>query len=139
MNHHYCEASEQLFINKRCGPGSTGVRPALQSLHLIHFLVKGPLPLSYRSPWRSGRGGAEGSRGEGVGGIGRAVQTPLAAHSMVINDHPTGADSELAGERRKHRAASPRANVRARRNLSEGCREGPGCFLLWLEIGDRMA
>lgn len=93
VNQDYCEASEQLLVNQRRGPGSTGVRPAPQSLPRIHFLGKGPLPLSYRSPWRSGRVGV--SRGVGMGG---AEQTPLAAHSVVINEPPTGTELQLAGE-----------------------------------------
>lgn len=75
----------------------------------------------------------------GRGGCG-AVQTPLAAHSMVINDHPSGADSGLGGERRKQALSSLsecKCHSQQKYSMSEGWRERPGWFLLWLQIGDR--
>lgn len=63
--------------------------------HLQYVLVEGLKPLSYRSPWRPRKGSVEWDGGlEAVEWWGQ----PLAAHSMVINDHPTGLKSGPGGK-----------------------------------------
>lgn len=133
--HGHCEAPKKLSTNKHyassSGAGSTGVRPALQSLYLIHFLVKRPLATQLQVAMET-----QDSVGWGFG-VGEQHRRPLAAHSMIINDHPAGLKSG-PGEKQTQSSVSETKCHRGKttKKPSQEWRRGMRCFLLWLENGD---
>lgn len=139
--HGHCEVPKKLSTNKHyassSGTGSAGVRPALRSLYLIHFLVK-----RASSHSATGRHGDPGQCRVGGLGVGEQRRRPLAAHSMIINDHPAGlksgpgekTDTELT---LRDQMSQWRRETEGKKHTSQEWRGEMRWVVLWLENGDR--